>query len=106
MSFDPYQKSAQIVENVNSQSAEGEEGAEPQIAAPSFDLEKRNAYLQHQILDLEAQLRRTEQANQQVSSDYSMLMRLYDLERQANIELMSCDIEQDEYTIEILPTRH
>ena len=105
MSFDPYQKLAQIVENVNTRSAEGKEGA-AQTNAPSFDLQKRNEYLQHQILELEAQLRRTEQFCQRISSDYAMLMRLYDLEREANMQLMSDGLEQDEYIVEIKPTHH
>jgi hypothetical protein len=106
MSFDPYQKLAQIVENVNSRSAEGEEGAAPQIDAPSFDLEKRNAYLEQQILELEAQLRRTERAYADLAESHAMLGRLYDLECEANLALMGEDDKQDDYTVEILPTRH
>jgi molecular chaperone GrpE (heat shock protein) len=107
MSFDPYQKLAQIVENVNTRSAEGEEGAETQTNAPSFfDLEKRNKYLEENILSLEAQLRRTEEALIRKSDDYDMMKRLYQSERKENIALMSDGMEQDEYTAEILLTKH
>jgi hypothetical protein len=35
-----------------------------------------------------------------------MLGRLYDLECEANLALMGEDDKQDDYTVEILPTRH
>ena len=105
--FDPYKKLAQIIDNMNARSAEGEESGVSQISAPlSFDPEKRNEYLQQHISELESMLLRAEQAYQRISTEYAVLLQLYEIERQANKELMSDGLDKDEYTFEFLPTKH
>jgi hypothetical protein len=77
----------------------GEEEGAAQNNAPSFDLEKRNAYLEQEVVSLKAELA-------QKSIDYTFLQRLYDLEREANMMLLAGDNEQDDYTVEITPKIH
>jgi predicted nucleic acid-binding Zn-ribbon protein len=112
MPFDPYQKLAQIVENVSSRSAEGEEGAAPQIDAPSSiqelmkeneTLRRRNAYLEGDLCEISQMLGSLKKDMADLAEAHISLID--DLSNQKN-GWFDRDEEQDEYTIEIPATRH
>lgn len=106
--FDPYKKLAQIIDNMNARSAEGEESGVSQISAPlSYaellrrcqDAERRNAYLEQEILNSDASLRRLNADFSNLQHRFELLSDLYDAAIESNDDNQDIIVEGGSWRI-------